>query len=306
MFARVRTPVGLGLVALVLASCAAAPAGSVSPSQASVSASPSSTPAESPSTFPTPSESEAPTVPPLIGGLQVEGFAEVVADRLQMRKAPGLDAEVVVEPLYGDYPPGTPFPPVVIGREGESTLVYLLDGPTAADGFEWYLVTEGEGRGSGHLGWVAAGDAEDAWLVPTTVPCPDEPVELADVTLMAISRLQAIHCLGGREITLRGYYVAPPPNESEDQGECVAEPAWLVCDFGWHGLRTLEAPWAGDANHLPIHLPPDLGPMPPRPGWIEVTGQFDHPAAAQCGDGRPGSDLGCRMEFVVTSARPAE
>ena len=220
-----------------------------------------------------------------------------------MREAPGLDAEVVVEPLFGDYPPGTPFPPVVIGREVASTLVYLLDGPTAADGIQWYLVVED--NGNGHLGWVAAGDAEDAWLVPAAVPCPDDPVELADVTLVAMSRLRVIHCLGGREITLRGYYVAPPPGEPEG-GECVSEPAWLVCDFGWHGLRTLEAPWAGDANHLPLHLHPDLGPMPPRPGWIEVTGQFDHPAAPQCGDGGAAGDLGCRMEFVVTSARPAD
>jgi hypothetical protein len=155
------------------------------------------------------------------------------------------------------------------------------------------------------MGWVAAGDAEDAWLAPARTACPDDPVELADVTMSAMSRLRAIDCLGGRELTLRGYYVAPPPGESGG-GECAGEPAWLVCSFGWHGLRTLEAEWAGDANHLGLHLHPDLGSMPPRPGWIEVTGQFDHPAASECAEGHPASVLACRMAFVVTSARPAQ
>jgi hypothetical protein len=244
---------------------------------------------------------------PAGGELQVEGFAEVVADRLQMRLAPRLAADMVVEPLYGDYPPGTPFPPVLLGRESGLTMVYLLAGPVAADGYEWYFVAEAAEASiwPGHTGWVAAGDSDDAWLVPATVPCPDEPIELADVTLVAMSRLRAIHCLGGRTITLRGYYVAPPPGES-GEGECASEPAWLVCNFGWHGLRTVAAAWAGDANHLDLQLHPDLGPMPPRPGWIEVTGQFDHPAAAACGDGTLASNLGCRMAFVVTSARPSE
>ena len=246
------------------------------------------------------------TSSPLVGGLQVEGFADVVADQLQMREAPGLAAEVLREPLFGDYPPGTEFPPVTVGRNAAWTRVYLLDGPVAADGFEWYLAAQAAEApsSSGFVGWVAAGDAEDAWLVPSAVACPDDPVQLADVTMSAMSRLEAINCLGGRDLTLRGYYVAPPPGEPED-GECVGEPAWLVCSFGWHGLRPLEAAWAGDANHLPLHLHPDLGRMPPRPGWVEVTGQFDHPAAANCGEGGPAADLGCRMEFVVTGAAPA-
>ena len=211
-----------------------------------------------------------------------------------MRRAPGLAADVLREPLFGDYPSGTELPPVTVGRDTAWTQVYLLDGPVTEDGFEWYLAAQTAEPPSwpGFIGWVAAGDAEDAWLVPATVPCPDDPVELADVTISALSGLQAIHCLGGREITLRGYYVAPPPGESED-GECASEPAWLVCSFGWHMLRTLEGSWAGDANHLPLHLHPGLGPMPSRPGWIDVTGQFDHPAARECDDAWPAGELGC-------------
>lgn len=285
------------VTALVVSACSAAQlAESAHPTTAPPSATPRVTPTPTPVTT-APSGTPTSTTSSLIGGLQVEGFANVVADELQMRGAPGLAAEVLRQPLYGDYPPGTEFPPVTVGRDTAWTQVYLLDGPVTADDFEWYLAVQAaEAPGSiGFAGWVAAGDAEDAWLVPATVPCPDDPIELADVTMSAISRLEAIHCLGGREITLRGYYTAPPPGESED-GECVSEPAWLVCSFGWHGLRTLEAAWAGDA----------VGPMPPRPGWIEVTGQFDHPAARECGDGGLAGDLGCRMEFVVTSARPAD
>src|SRR5687768_6727876 len=117
--ARLMPRIALTAVSVVLlGACSineAAPSQSVAASPASGSPSPSTTP--------------MPTADgPAIGTLQVEGFAEVVADRLQMRMAPSLAADMVVQPLYGDYPPGTPFPPVVIGRESGLTMVYLLAG----------------------------------------------------------------------------------------------------------------------------------------------------------------------------------
>lgn len=225
-----------------------------------------------------------------------------------IRSEPGVAADPMVDgTMCIDNPDPNCARPILLGTESDIGDVYLLEGPVEADGYDWYLVaTESEGTLYWDaVGWVAAGDAEDDWLVPRDVTCPAEPVELADVTFTANSPLTVLYCLGGREIALRGYYTDPPPGEPLE-GDCVSEPAWLVCTWGGHILRVEEGTWAGDGNHLQLHLHPDLGAMPPRPGWIEVTGQFDHPAAAECGDEQPASDLSCRVAFVVTSARPAE
>lgn len=64
-----------------------------------------------------------------------------------------------------------------------------------------------------------------------------------------------------------------------------------------------EAPYYGSTPDIELHLHPEAGEMPSRPGWIEVTGLFDHPAATQCADGQWQTILQCRVEFVVTSAR---
>lgn len=304
-------------MAQVLAACSAS--GSAAPTP-EPQRSPERSPMPSlnaPTPTDTPSETTAePTASPSAAGpldpdvLEVEGFAEVVADRLQVRAAPGLGSDLVQTDCYG-YPAGADgCPPLILGRDDSPwllTSVYLLDGPVTADGYDWYLVaTESQGTLYwNRIGWVAAGDGEDAWLIRREVTCPAEPIELADVTFAAISPLTLLYCLGGREITVRGYYTDPPPGEPLE-GDCTSEPAWLVCTWGGHILRVEPGTWAGDANHLELHLHPDIGAMPPRPGWIEVTGQFDHPAAHECGDGSPASDLFCRVAFVVTGARSAE
>ena len=52
----------------------------------------------------------------------------------------------------------------------------------AADGYDWYrAVAEASEACTEYGGWIAAGDGEDAWLARREVPCPDAPVELADV-----------------------------------------------------------------------------------------------------------------------------
>jgi hypothetical protein len=269
------------------------------PSSPTPEASPSATVAAASTPEPTPSLVATSHLP-------VESFAEVVADRLVMRVAPGLASDVLQYGQGGDHPPGTVFPTATIGRDTEWRLVYLLDGPVAADGYDWYRVAATRLGDSypEYGGWIAAGDAQDPWLVQTDVPCPAAPVQLADVTLTAMPRMTAIYCLGRQELILRGYYTEDPEAHLAPR-ECD-EAAWLLCDVGWHTLRVLEAPWAGDGNALDVRPHPEMGPMPPRQSWIEVTGQFDHPAAAECGDGQPGSDLWCRWSFVVTSARSTD
>lgn len=277
---------------IVLAGCAAEPGVS---QQASTE--PSSPASVGPTTEATPQASVVPSQAPTTG--LVDAFADVVADRLIVREAPGLESDPV--PLcIADAPTCAA---AVIGQETDCPVVYVLEGPVAADGYDWYrAVAEASSACPEYVGWIAAGDGEDAWLVRREVPCPEAPVELGDVTFAGITRLSALYCLGGEEITLRGYYPAPPAGESRG-GSCVSPPGWLVCTLGYDILRVEEGTWVGDANHLQIHPHPDLGPMPPRPGWIEVTGQFDHPAAADCA---PDYELLCRQGFVVTSARASD
>jgi hypothetical protein len=66
---------------------------------------------------------------------------QVVADAVRVRSAPGTDAD-----LLG-----------VLPRDTRATVI---GGPTDADGYTWYEV---DGPDAG--GWVAAGDAEDRWIV---------------------------------------------------------------------------------------------------------------------------------------------
>lgn len=247
----------------------------------------------------TPGSSLTPTRPS--GPIVVDAFAEVVADQLRMRVAPGIDSEVLERQCHGLPIPRCP--PAILGRLAlptPSTSVYVLDGPVTADGYDWYLVAEHR-HGAlvwDTIGWVAAGDQEDPWLVQREITCPNDPIELADVAYPPHSPLEVMHCLGGRELTLRGYYVDLSSRDGSED-DCMHQPAWLDCSPIGRILHL--QPFS--AEDLPLHLHPDVDEPPERETWIEVTGQFDHPAAADCGGGDPARVLGCRVAFVVTAAR---
>jgi hypothetical protein len=259
------------------------------------------TPSPFASDQPSPSDSQPPSAPKPGASLRVEAFAKVVADRVQVRSLPDRDSEPMMICIGGDSP--TPCQPLTIGQETEYTSVYVLEGPVSADGFDWYLAAiESENTLYWEaIGWIAAGDDQDAWLVHTDRECPEAPYELSEVAFRPLSPLSALHCVGGIQLTLRGYYTEDTSGEEPD-AECAGEPAWLVCTVGWHTLRLDEGSMWGSFPHLTLHIHPAIDAMPSRPGWIEVTGQFDHPAAAKCGD-QPATILSCRVEFVVTSAR---
>lgn len=281
------------MVVLVVAGCAGT---SPSPTERS---SPES---DGPSATTTPVESTSPSLAP--GSLPVEGFASVVADRVNMRLEPSLAAGLVPAPCpdtCGD---------VQVGTDTPYAELYLLDGPVQADGYAWYLaaaVTE-TSLYAEVIGWVAAGDEAGPWLVAHEADCPPSPIELSDLTYANLSRFEAIACFGGQPLTVRGWYV-DLPSDAETTGDCSAEPAWLVCGFGYHMLRPQPSGWAGDANNLPLKVDPASDvEMPPRGSWILVTGMFDHPGADACGTDAE-EDLSfrlmCRMEFVVTAAQLA-
>lgn len=239
----------------------------------------------------------APTPQPT--GLAVGQMASVVADSVVVRTAPGRQSDFVIQPCTGH---GGPCPILLLGPNTEYESVYLIDGPVLADGYEWYLAAVDAGMFVEHVGWVPAGDSAGPWLVPAAAPCPDEPIELADVTYSAISRAALLACVGGRELTLRGWFPEPPQPEAGNDVCAPIDGRESFCDFGFAMLRPLEAEWAGDANHFPWLGDTAAGlSVPPRGAWITIRGRFDHPASAECFDGDPYAVFLCRLDFVVTS-----
>jgi hypothetical protein len=231
-------------------------------------------------------------------------MARVIADAVVVREAPGRQSAFIPLNCYMAQPPcGQLF----LGQDSGYESVYLLDGPVAADGYDWYLAaTDAGGPDPEYIGWIPAGDAAGPWVVGAPPDCPQEPIELADVTLSAMTPLARLTCLSGMELTLRGWFPAPPPPDGVSSETCqVIEEQPMFCGFGYDTLRPGQAPWAGNANYLEFNVETAAGlTQPERPGWVTVRGQVDHPAALECPpryEGDIGAVLRCRVDFVVTA-----
>lgn len=295
---------------LLLASCGSAPA---PPSASPTSAEASSTPIVSesvPSATPEPSEADTPQPTPVAGQLPVPGFVTVSADALTVRQEPGVDAEPVIDRSTCIDNPNPCERPFTLGRDRGYLWGYVFDGPVNADGYAWYLLaTEMNTEHQASMwpeavGWVASGDSEDAWLVADERSCPDEPIELAEVTNLALTKLEMLHCLGDRQVTLHGWL--PALGSSEDDSALIAEcrnhRPWLTCGSLFDVVRPANTE-LGDANYLEFVIDPEAGIVVPARGqWVMVTGAFDHPDAASCGD--TAAILICRFSFVLTSIDP--
>jgi len=299
------------LLGLVLVSCAsnvAAPSASLPVDSATPIASPQR---------PEPTLTLAPTVavspsPSPVSGLAVPGFVTIAADALIVREEPGLTGEPVIDASTCIDNPNPCERPFTVGTDRGYLWAYAFDGPISADGYEWYLIaTEMNHPDHGSIwpeavGWVAAGDGEDDWLVPDVRTCPGEPIELADVTNLALTKLEMLHCLSARELTLRGWLPAVVDGERDPTvvvDECRMRSPWLMCGSMFDMVRPVEAGWAGDADYLDFVVDPasDIV-MPNRSQWVTIAGQFDHPDAAACGDAA--AVLICRSSFVLTSIEP--
>ncbi|HEX5014880.1 MAG TPA: SH3 domain-containing protein [Candidatus Limnocylindrales bacterium] len=210
-------------------------------------------------------------------GLHVDGTARVIVDGLRARSAPGVDA-----PLMS--PAQVPL----------GTLVYIVDGPVAADGYTWYLVHPFD---VGQVGWVAAGDrSETPWLRGGGVGCPRAPLDARE--LLNVGGFGALACFGNAETELLGDVTCPAPDG--DHG--YSGPPWLRperhCTIDLFG-QTMSFYQASD-------------PGGPREGRFRVTGHWDDPASGSCRqtDSVPPvnpADLAliCRSFFVATGFEPA-
>ncbi len=292
-----RSPLTLAIVA-VLAACGgpgADPSASADPSEASSPSAAASAPGASASSEPSAAPSapasasaSAPPSAPASADLAVDGLAIVLVTDLIVRSAPGVD-------------PATST--ILPDRLTTDDRLVVLDGPTDADGYAWYLVAPlGRADGTaGPFGWVAAASREgEAWVAGVAASCP-ATVDLASV--LDLHAYERIVCFGNDSLTLDG----PVVSCGIADGPWQPEPSWLSGMAGC-GL-SLDA---SSQQVLMLRIPPG-GPSVPGPsGPLRVTGHFDDPAAATCTittsdpvsapvPARELIVLMCRTEFVVDS-----
>ena len=162
-------------------------------------------------------------------------------------------------------------------RLNEPMLVFVLNGPVSADGYEWYLVEPfdlhvcvdvcGERP---PFGWVAqAGKGGEPWIAPGTIDCPRPDAE----DLGWLSSTASLACFGGEVLTLQGSmggcYASETP-VAWQQTVCVLHPPDYVPRDTFESLLRM---YPAEGVRFPTE----------REGVnIRVTGHFDDPAAESC------------------------
>ena len=158
-------------------------------------------------------------------------------------------------------------------------------------------------------GWTSATDSAVPVLASAVVgSCPAAPDTMID--WMAIPGAVGAECIGSSPVTFAAW--------STQGGGCGGfapgrfEPAWLASPFAYYPLilTPMEVPYGGCGSAAGA---PGTE-MPEQLQWVEVTGHWDDPAAAECHWipqpelpwSGPGSDLvaSCREKFVATSVTP--
>lgn len=258
-----------------------------------------------PTPSPVASESARPSGTPAPSAIPADSVVRTTVDGLQLRESFSTRATSL-----GTLPNGS--------------IGLVVGGPRVAEGMPWYLVAapglppntgcagslplSGELTCPTWLGWITGADVDGtAWLTTTDVPggCPEEPGADELGTMQPGFR---IACYAGAELTLRGWYPAPPTGQSTC---AVADPAvtWLVC--GDPDAPTLAAEEGTvDVGPLRLTVDPASGVVLPEPGrWLEVIGHVDDPASERCGDAPGDLDpawliFHCRTQFVVDAVRP--
>jgi hypothetical protein len=180
---------------------------------------------------------------------------------------------------------------------------FVVQGPTEADGFAWYLVSGlGLPPASGcagpletdpyncpiWFGWVAAAGEDGApWLVPTTPDCPEAPYT-AEQLMLARTDLLRLACLGGEPFTFRAWWPELPDEEIGGvRCEAHERPSgWLLCQSDNFNQLTTDQSQGYGGIGARVSINPASGlAMPERGNWVEVRVHLDDPAAQQCTDG---------------------
>jgi hypothetical protein len=233
--------------------------------------------------------------------LQPDDVAQVVTTDLVVRSAPGVSAESEI------------YPEVL----NEPTLLYVVDGPVTADGFDWYLV-EPFSRNAcvavcparPPFGWVAqTGTDGEPWIALAALDCPAS--EVGDIG--SLSPTARLACYGDDTLVLEGTL-----------GSCYAAEVPIALLQTGCDIRPVEGEEPGTLTWTLTVRPGNGVDIPmEQPGVrITVTGHFDDASASSCqwpegfndAIGNPGVEppapqaviLLCRQEFVVTDIALAE
>jgi hypothetical protein len=164
--------------------------------------------------------------------------------------------------------------------------VFVIAGPVDHDGVPSYLIqhfgdlTKGY-RPDGDLAWIPAETAEAA-LAETAPPCPTGTTDLA--TVAALQPFARLVCFGSSDLTF------PSVTATDMSVGAKTSKRWISTD------RRPDF-----FTGLPVY---GLGPTLAMPDgeWFRVTGHFDDPDSASCGD--IGEVAWCRERFVVTAVEP--
>jgi hypothetical protein len=213
----------------------------------------------------------------------------------------------------------------------DGVLLVVVDGPVRASDYDWFQVMPVSDSESGPdypFGWVAAADKNgDPWIEQESVPCPPTPIDVEDFVFVEESpRFYEVTCFGDQEFTFQARLVSPeamcglePPVSVEPDwfDSCGREPYYLAPLGTDVPESTLSPVWAPDID-FSIAADPQASPA----AWptVEVTAQYNHPAAQSCrfriNDVIPGSPpwkpvpaeavLSCRARLVVTSMREVD
>jgi hypothetical protein len=215
-------------------------------------------------------------------GIAVDSAVRTVADNLRVRSAPGVGvSSATVGPLL---PTGS--------------KLFVIAGPVAADGYDWYHILPFDNGYAG--GWIASADRDGSpWLESDTQACPTSPLDAA--ALASLVPYGGLACYGSNEMQLVGDVMC----EVGDLYDSISGPDWLRtdrhCEFDL-GVGTMAILDGG--------IP---GLVLPTTGRMLVTGHFDDPQAASCVDAileSPAPDpawvvVGCRTMFVATDIEAA-
>lgn len=280
-------------LAVVVTGCAVAAQPSATPSFGAPSV-----PTESATAPPSATSSEAPAPPSAEPSAQLvvpqptapigdnrDAIAEVIVDGgVRVRSLPSVDdVSTKYEPLL---------------RRGDE--VFVIGGPVAGDGYDWYLVQSLVNNDRGPFGWVAFESRDGETWIEDQSDTDCAAVRKDPRRYGVILDEVLIHCFGNGELEFEleaGMFCFPD------------DPALIAHD--WLGLECgmLSGDACGTCG-LRVAAHPDSGFEIPRDHarWA-IRGHFDDPAAAECAPG-PDADPNrieqaavhaCRSTLVLTS-----
>jgi hypothetical protein len=192
------------------------------------------------------------------------------------------------------------------------TRMLIVDGPVAADGYDWYEV-QTDGELIDLFGWVATGKNGEVWLAPKKPRCPEE----ADAAAVAmLNRIDFLACYGDTQVrvTARAADLWDTRLEEADcgwirrTGSCDVDARWLLFPSASVTIVTNK----GNEHRLDLAMPPELAARlqdVPREATLLLAISMDAPEAAACEVRDPitGSEVipvhraitACRLQFVV-------